>query len=229
MKNIDDFTTDKKFKKLADSLFLSLLETAIVHQKISIDDLKRKKIINLKKILLDTVNECSNTNGEVNFTIAYTDFLSKEANYLEQRRNYKLALVIYAIEIEHHLNEIIQKALLYKKFKVSEIENIMRLDIEAKRTWLFPLLDLPRLSNYCSKNIKLIADKRNEFVHYKWKGLFDSESEKLDKKYVELCNIAPRIIGVLKRYKTKNLVTASKLKKILNSKKQSNKNLKNKV
>lgn len=94
-------------------------------------------------------------------------------------------------------------------------ENIMRLDIESKRTWLLPLLGLPRFSNNCSKNIKIIADKRNEFVHYKWRGMFEKEQESKNKDYEEYCKKASLTIAHIKRYKTKNLITQNKIKNIL--------------
>lgn len=221
MEDIKNPLKKKEFKQLSNSLFLSLLETAIIHKKMNLDDLENKKLKDYKDILLDMVKDCSDESGGMNFTIAYTEEILKEANSLKSNGKYRLALILYATAIEHHLNEIIQRALLNKIFKTSEIESIMRLDIDSKRTWLFPLLGLPRLSENCSKNIKSIADKRNEFIHYKWKGLFDDESEKLNNKYLELCNKAPKVISVIKRYKTKNLVTVSKIKKILKEKKQS--------
>ncbi len=223
MKYEKDFFEDKETKKLAIDLILSFLETAVIHKRISLEDLKSKELKDFKEILLKLIKDGSDTKGDVRFAISYTEQISKEANALKQKGAFRLALILYATEIEHHLNDIIQKALLGKNFKTSEIESIMRLDIEAKRTWLFPLLGLPRLSTNCSKNIKLIADKRNEFIHYKWRGLFDSESQKLDKQYVELCNKAIFVISNIKRYTTNNLITQNKIKKILKNKKQKNK------
>lgn len=213
------FKSKKSYLRFAESMVISVIETAILHGKMSIEEFTDKPFNEIKDILLDTVKACTNKDEEFRSTVVYTDDITKEAKILQDKQNYRLALILYATAIEHHLNDIIQKTLISKNFFLSEIENIMRLDIEAKRTWLFPLLGLPRLSKNCSKNIKAIADKRNEFVHYKYKGSFEKEADIKDKEYENLCEKAISTVSYIKRYKTQNLITHSKIKKILNNKK----------
>lgn len=213
------FKSKKNSARLAESLTISLIETAIVHGNMSMEEFESKPLIEIREILLETIKDCTNKDEELNSTVIYTEDIANEAKALKNKQNYKLALVLYATAIEHHLNDIIHKTLIGKNFHLNEIENIMRLDIEAKRTWLFPLLGLPRLSKNCSKYIKSIADKRNEFVHYKWKGLFEKEFEIKNKEYENLCEKAISTISYIKRYKTQNLITHSKIKRILDNKK----------
>ena len=216
------FKSKKSYAKLAESTTICLIETAIVHGKMTIEEFANKPLGEIKDILFETIKGCTNENEEFNSTIDYTEGIVQEAKVLKNKKNYRLALVLYATTIEHHLNDIIHKSLISKNFHLNEIENIMRLDIEAKRTWLFPLLGLPRLSKDCSKYIKTISDKRNEFVHYKWKGSFEKEFNDKDKEYENLCKKAISTISYIKRFKTQNLITHSKIKRILDNKKMKN-------
>ena len=213
------FKTKKGFLKFAESLIASIAETAILNNKISVENFKNKPFAEIKDILYETIIECTNENGEVAFTFGYTEEIIREAESLKEKQNYRLSLILYATAIEHYLNEIIQKSLASKKINLKEIESIMRLDIEAKRTWLFPLLGLPRLSKSHSNYIKIIADKRNEFVHYKWKSSFIKEHSDKNEEYENLCEKAKSTLKYIKGYKTKNLISQNKIKKILDSKK----------
>lgn len=216
------FKSKKSYAKLAESTTICLIETAIVHGKMTIEEFANKPLGEIKDILLETIKDCTNKNDEFNSTVVYTEDIAKEAKILQKKQNYRLAMVLYATAIEHHLNDIIQKTLITKNFYLNEIENIMRLDIEAKRTWLLPLLGLPRLSKNCSKYIKVIADKRNEFVHYKYKGAFEKDIKNKTKEYEDMCKTAVSTISYIKRYKTQNLITHSKIKRILDNKKMKN-------
>lgn len=202
-------------KRLSESLFASLIETAIIHNKLNIEELTTISFDKLKKILLETLNGCTNEIGDLRSTVLYTDDIVKEADLLNRRGKTRLALTLYATAIEHSLNDIINKSLLTKNLDPKDIESILKLDITSKTTWLLPLLGLPKLSNNCSKNIKMIADKRNEFVHYKFKGKFDNERDCDEEQYKNLCLNAKSVISLLKRYNTNNLISTNKIKKIL--------------
>lgn len=214
------FKSKKSYNRFAESMLISVIESAIIHGKMSTEEFVNKPFDEIKDILLETIKDCTNKNDEFNSTVVYTEDIAKEAILLQKKQNYRLAMVLYATAIEHHLNDIIQKTLITKNFYLNEIENIMRLDIEAKRTWLLPLLGLPRLSKNCSKYIKVIADKRNEFVHYKYKGAFEKDIKNKTKEYEDMCKTAVSTISYIKRYKTQNLITYSKIKKILDNKRK---------
>ena len=200
----------KIYKDLVAPLFL---EQLVAMGDVDIEVLKNLKKDEIVKIIEPYVNECIANPDFMRCSIIYVDTLTKQAELLKEKEYYNIALALYAISIEHLLNDIISKALVLTEIKDNEITNIMRLDIESKRTWLFPLLNLPRLSENTSNYIKKIFDKRNEFVHYKWKPKTHDEIEQETKEYKNLCEKSKIVIKNLKKYITQNLVSRNKIKK----------------
>ncbi len=86
---------------------------------------------------------------------------------------------------EHHLNDLIHLYCLEKSIDNKTQSTIIQsVNIWGKFTWLITLMEYPTFNKGHLNTIKLLADSRNSFVHYKWKDdpnfnkIIDSEKEK---------------------------------------------------
>jgi hypothetical protein len=112
----------------------------------------------------------------VTLPIDYRRTLLKTARQHTASSNPLLALVLYATYFEHHLNRLIAGGLVRQKFSTSDIGAVIRdASQRAKTGWLLRLLGI-RLSQKHVSVIIRVMEKRNEYVHYKWKGISLSKS-----------------------------------------------------
>lgn len=137
--------------------------------------------------------------------VDYKDTLLMEARrWTKDRHNHVMGVMFYAIWIEHWLNHCI--ATLAKKRHVpsADVLALIRESIDAKRTWILPLLGAGRLPPSQSATIKRIAEKRNEFVHYKWTTKpFESAFD--DPDVPDIAASAERLVAYLRRYENREL------------------------
>jgi hypothetical protein len=81
------------------------------------------------------------------------------------------SIILYATWCEHWLNATLITAGLSRGLDEEEVTSMVREGHNVKLGWLWKLLDLPELPDEARKKLFLLAEIRNEHVHYKWKGL----------------------------------------------------------
>ena len=113
------------------------------------------------------------------------DILSQARNF-RQDGAYHFACLMYATWFEHWVNSVIEIHARKKRLPEDDIQLILReTNFRAKFTWLFQLLTGRKLNKNHITRIVEITEKRNAFVHYKWRAADfdapDTENERLAK------------------------------------------------
>jgi hypothetical protein len=81
------------------------------------------------------------------------------------------SIILYATWSEHWLNATLISAALARGLSEEDVTAMVRVGHNVKLGWLWHLLHLPDLPEDAKKKLLLLAEIRNEHVHYKWKGL----------------------------------------------------------
>lgn len=162
------------------------------------DDIKDKRsLFKSLKGLLD-----SGFFLKMDFAFDHRSDLLNQAQYFQKKENYDFARVFYATYFEHFINNIIDHYCQIKNInQKSKTEIIKNVNIGGKFTWLLELLNLPAFDPHYLKVIQSLADKRNAFIHYKWKPdsgelFLELEKEKFETEFKEIENV----IRYVKKY-----------------------------
>jgi hypothetical protein len=115
--------------------------------------------------------------------IDHTDALRKLGRDLKKSGSLGVACAIYPTWVEHTLNYIVSVGVQRRGFGNETAKQIIReVRLPGKLTWLLPLLGFRPLNPTHRETLNMLAQKRNEFVHYKWafrEGDPDPDSESL--------------------------------------------------
>jgi hypothetical protein len=143
--------------------------------------------------------------------IPVTDYLGsllKNARRFKLAEDYEDAILFYAIFFEHTINRIIDAACRKKKIdKKTAIEIIKSVSIHGKVNWLFILLGIPKRNAIHKKRLLEIAEERNSYVHYKWKG-YDFDNK--DIRIISLLNDIDKTVTYKKKFEANFLYNRRK-------------------
>jgi hypothetical protein len=134
------------------------------------------------------------------FVIDYTATLLKEARRAHREGHDEIAVILYATWIEHFLNQVVLNGTARKGLPAADGYQMLReINLKSKATWLLPLVGLRRISEAHVNVLVRLSETRNQYVHYKWKGI--DEDEPHDAKRLEsLIEDAEKTITYLRRY-----------------------------
>lgn len=156
----------KKDHAFAREIVKVFAESAFINGQLSIEDFSDKKVI--RKKLLQILPK---RDEDLFFTIVYQPTLLEKGARFAKRKEYELAYVFYATYFEHFINEILD---IWAKRNLVVYDTssnlIRRVSLEDKYTWILNLLKLPSFNRTHWRTIKSISDKRNNFIHYKYKS-----------------------------------------------------------
>lgn len=103
------------------------------------------------------------------FAIDHTGTLRALGQEFLKKGNLWIALVMYATWVEHTLNLLVSIGVQRRGFSDVTVRQIIRdVPFPAKLSWLLPVLGFRRLHPKHAETFRALAEKRNEFVHYKW-------------------------------------------------------------
>lgn len=156
--------------KLADlgrQTFVNLINTAIAYGELDLSGLSEKE--ELEKAYEFGEQYSESEDSFCSFVYDHRSDILDEARNLVQRGKNNLALVHYAMWWEHWINYFIHLMLQRKGFTTKEFNDVIKsLNNRDKSSWLLKLLDLPPIESAHFKVIGKLAEKRNQFVHYKY-------------------------------------------------------------
>ena len=108
--------------------------------------------------------------------VDYRETILSQAEEFLRQKQFEYATVFFAMFFEHTLNGIIHTECKRRHIEEKDQSTIIRsVDLYGKLTWLPLLLGHKKFNEKHLKTIKLLADKRNAFVHYKWKMEVEDE------------------------------------------------------
>lgn len=117
---------------------------------------------------------------EYDFPIATTHDATLKQVAMDQAAsgNAEVAIVLYAVAIEHSVNLLVLTAL---ERNGSTSENILRLlretRLETKVTSLWALAGLPSIGDEYRRYMEQVSSERNAFVHYKWPSVRENQRQ----------------------------------------------------
>jgi hypothetical protein len=139
----------------------------------------------IRRSFADHVQEHFADNEQLQVVIDYQPRLLYSARNLSRRPHPIESVILYATWTEHWVNAILLTTALKRGTSEKDAVQMVRdATFRAKLGWLWMMLGLPPIPEPHLSRVQLLADIRNEHVHYKWKGqepdvLYDPARERL--------------------------------------------------
>jgi hypothetical protein len=170
MKKPDEYNLDQK---IVDEIVDQVVKSLYVAGIITNDDIKDKKSLLLA---LDRVRKEGLLSGSI--VVDHRLGILGQARKFYRNNKYDFSRIFFATFFEHTVNSLIEYYCAQKAITIeTQVEIIKNVNIWGKLTWLLELLGLPSFYHEHSKTIKYLADKRNAFIHYKWKPRSDEVND----------------------------------------------------
>lgn len=153
-------------KWVARQLLESVFQTAVSRGDISIKGKSQDQILEeFRKYL--TVEKLRTV--PFRYAINYTETLrALGRDFLEKNQPW-ITVLMYSTWVEHTLNFLISVGLERRGFGDATVKQVIRdVSLAGKLSWLLPVLGFRAIHSGHRDTLKALADKRNEFVHYKW-------------------------------------------------------------
>jgi hypothetical protein len=138
--------------------------------------------------------------------------LLNHARRMRRSGEHRLAVLLFATWVEHWLNALVDaRCIALRIAEKDKVEIVRSVQLAGKATWLLALLKARRLAANHVQSILGIAELRNAFVHYKWKGFdMDGGEDKKDAdRYKAWGQKIERTIKYLQRYESRELLHSS--------------------
>lgn len=188
MKKTDD---EKLLKAIMPSFILDLLRFGLLDKADLNDKVNfRQKV---RKIFEDNEFDFS-------LVVDHRSTLKQLADELSDKEQEEVSFVLYATVIEHTLNAVIKRRLNDLHIPGKYLNEILKVSLRAKCTWIFSLMQLKPLSDKHVTSILQIAEARNSFLHYKWKSVVESDDEADTERTKSMIAQAKRTITYLAKY-----------------------------
>lgn len=186
--------------KLAPALFKSVLESWIAHGYI--DPTGKSRL----QVLEEFLKVLRTPRARLSYAIDHTEGLRKIAKELGDVGQHHVQLLVLATWVEHMINSLVSIGAYRRKFPDSEVRSMIReTSIQAKLTWLLPLLGYRAFSKAHRLQLGRLAELRNQYVHYKW----DYDSGNNFEKLPSLLTACERSIRYLASYYTRQTLRGS--------------------
>lgn len=139
--------------------------------RLDVQDLSDEEIlqavIELLRVDLDDTADAESMEGLV--TISFEESLLTEARRFGADGKLEFAVTMYATWFEHWLNALLLWGIERRGLSEPDARQAVReANIRAKTGHLWTLVFAEQLEPTISEVIRAVAERRNEFVHYKW-------------------------------------------------------------
>lgn len=132
--------------------------------------------------------------------IDHTDVLLRLARQFQRNGEPNVACVFYALWVEHKLNMWLASLARARRWVEGDVEAMIRdTQHRAKVTWLLRSFGAPEVLKRHRDAIQQVMDRRNGFVHYKWRKHKKSDARELA-SFLEGFEVTVRY---LRRYEAK--------------------------
>jgi hypothetical protein len=143
--------------------------------------------------------------SQIAWNVDFRSKLIRQARKLRKAKRVEEAVLYYAIWIEHMLNSMIAGILRRRQTSDGWIRDFIKeTGLRSKYAFVIITLCERSPSRRQANAIREIADRRNQFVHYKWLYYEESEDKKLEKSYERALtlaeNVARHLREIEKRY-----------------------------
>jgi len=153
--------------KFGKALRAYLAESLYIGGFLKKEDFEDPKVINKK--IKKYFDDLKKRGEEISFVIDHQPSILKEAEKSLLREDFELAYVFFATYFEHLINGVIERKCLKEKISIGTYKELVRrASLEDKFTWVLEILKLPEFSKSHRKVIKIVSERRNSFIHYKY-------------------------------------------------------------
>jgi len=179
-----------------------LIETAVVDGNLDPRGKTKKQFHDeVLKYLRDIVQN----KAPIAWNIDFRSGLLRQARRLRKNKKREEAVLYYATWIEHMLNSMVAAIFRRRKLPDDWIRDFIKESgLKAKYAFVIIILSDKRPSKQQAVSIREVADRRNQFVHYKWLYYQEEKGDELKKSYERALVQAEKIVRHLqeieKRY-----------------------------
>jgi hypothetical protein len=146
--------------------------------------------------------------AEIHLVLDHRTTLLAEARRFSEAGGHEIACVLYATWLEHWVNSLIVAGCAQTGLAPDTATEVIReTSFRGKYTWLPLLLRFPPIHPPHQAAVLRIAELRNRFVHYKWKGTsldeLDVAEERNERERTNGIAAVEKAIAYLLRYESK--------------------------
>lgn len=186
-----------------------LIESEVINESLVESDTKDKR-----KLLEKLEKSFTKKDEDFYYRIIHCDTLLKEANRYSKEEEFDLAYIFYATYFEHLINDILIIWAIRNEVSYDTLKELFsRFRIKDKFTWLLEILKLPTFSEKYRKIIEKVSERRNSFIHYKYKPMVATSPHDADKKeWEKLKGDIERAVKYSKYYRSRVIYRGNKKK-----------------
>jgi len=153
-------------KRVSRELVEGLIESAVAHGEMSVEGKSAEQIMEeLRKLF---PRERMRAGGFL-YAIDHTGDLRALGREYVKKGKLWISVVMYATWVEHILNHLVSIGIMRRRFSDETVKQVIRdVSLPGKLLWLLPVLGFRPLHPKHRETLRVLAEKRNEFVHYKW-------------------------------------------------------------
>ncbi|WP_458691253.1 hypothetical protein [Nocardia tengchongensis] len=162
-------------------MFISLVESGrLTIRDRSIEEIfaDYREIVSDLRESLDESEEVGNgvTPDVMTFTTDHREMILENARAALSAGRLELACMLFGTYCEHHINLLVSSSMEQLGYSEKTIVTLIRTsNLAVKVTALWEVADLPEWDEEALKQLNILTEVRNGFVHYKWKGMSDAE------------------------------------------------------
>jgi hypothetical protein len=132
---------------------------------------------------------------DIQLVIGHKDGLLDQARLHREQRETDYSIIFYATWIEHWFNSMFGWKAKVLGISGNDVERLMRQGIIDKAGVSWRLCFGTHFPEDLRKSILRISEKRNSFVHYKWRAVDPDDDRRA--KELELLELAESVVGEL--------------------------------
>jgi hypothetical protein len=139
---------------------------------------------------------------KIELTIDHSDAILRDARRHADEGHTEYAFVFYGLYVEHLLNRAIRDRAIQLELSESETVEVMKKSLHDKTGISWRLLFGERMPEAIVADIRRLAERRNAFMHYKWKPdpTADMMHEDIQRESAEAVATAERAAEALRAY-----------------------------
>jgi hypothetical protein len=174
---------------------------AVVEQAIRVGDIdpQGKSDSELRDEVIAYLRAEFSHGKRVEVVIDHTSTLLRQARQAHKAGDDEIAVILYATWVEHFVNKIVltgsERCGLSREHGYEMLRDV---SLRGKVTWLLPLVGFRAIGQAHLKTLTTLSERRNQYVHYKWKGLNESRSEARSVR--QLIETTEKTVRYLRRY-----------------------------
>ena len=189
---MDHEDDDSAYAELAESLIRGFGSELVKSGQVDLFELSHDEFV---EIVRSELRKSLAAGESISITLDYQRGLLAEARRFRDDGPARYAVVFYATWIEHWFNSMFAWKAESLALPRDDIDRLMRQSIVDKAGLLWRLCFLEAFPDDLKKSVLRIAEQRNKFVHYKWRGVdMDELARETHAGNLDLLSLAESVV-----------------------------------